>query len=239
MNKIPRIKGNTRVSEVNGLLQQIIDEYQKNDYSNDAYVKSAFERAISLNEQLSIAIMRDSVESDLSELDDVTDRTFTLLHGLVKGYTCHPDGAIAGAAELLFKMLEKYGLEVKSKSYREEYPLLASLLGESKTGDYQACVVQLPGCEQRFMQLETAVDNFNAKQNAYYSVKDERKELDSASLIKKRLFALLNDDLVPYLFVMSKVNADVYTELTQFTANRIAENNTTVRNRSTKVEAEQ
>lgn len=236
MKKIPRILTNTRVSEVNGLFRQMIDEFTKGDYSGDAYLSHVFGQVTDLNEQLGIAIMRDAVESDLADLDDVTDRIFTLLHGLVKGYTCHPDEAIANAAIWLFKMIEKYGLEVKNKSYREEYPLLASMIAERKTEDYQTCVAQLSGCDIRFNQLETAVDNFNAKQNDYYSVKDDRKELETASVIKKRLIDLLNDDVAPYMVVMSKVNAETYAELAQFIVNRIDESNALVRQRKAKAE---
>ncbi|MCT4589005.1 MAG: DUF6261 family protein [Carboxylicivirga sp.] len=236
MDKIPKILTNTRVSEVNGLLQQIIDEFNKGDYSTDAYMSQAFQQVITINGQLGEAIKRDAIESDLADLDDVSDNAITLLHGLVKGYTCHPDNMIANAARLLFKMIEKYGLEVKSKSYREEYPLLASMISESKTEEYAACIVQLPGCDVRFEQLETAVDNFNTRQNDYYSVKDERSEMETASVLKKRLIGLMNDDVAPYLFVMQKVNGDVYADLTHFITKRITENNSVVRNRKNKIE---
>jgi len=237
MGKIPRILTNTRVSEVNGLLQQIIDEYKKGDYTADTYLTPAFEKLMEENNRLKVAIMRDGIESDLYELDEVTDTIVTYLHGLVQGYTCHPDASIADAAVILFKMIDKYGLEVKNKSYREEYPLLASMISESKTENYKACIAQLSGCDVRFNQLEIAVDNFNAKQNDFFSMKDDRMDQDNASVIKKSAIEMLNDDVAPYLYAMQKVNADVYGDLAQFVINRINESNAVVRKRKSKVEA--
>lgn len=239
MEKIQKIRLNTRISEVNGLVQQLIDEYKKSDYSSDSYLTMVYKQLSEQNTQLGIAIKRDSIESELAELDDVTDSIFTLLHGLVKGYTCHPDEAISGPAIQLFKMIDKYGLEVKSKSYREEYPLLSSMITDSKTEPYAACITTLVGCNVRFSQLETAVDNFNAKKHAYYGARDDRQELETASVIKKRLINLLYDDVTPYLYTMQKVNAALYSQLAQFTANRIAESNAIVRNRSSKVVVDQ
>lgn len=239
MEKIQKIRLNTRISEVNGLVQQLIDEYKKSDYSADSYLTMVYKQLSEQNTQLGIAIKRDSIESELAELDDVTDSVFTLLHGLVKGYTYHPDEAISGPAIQLFKMIDKYGLEVKSKGYREEYPLLSSMITDSKTEPYAACITALTGCDVRFSQLETAVDNFNAKQHAYYGARDDRQELETASVIKKRLINLLHDDVAPYLYTMQKVNAALYGRLAQFTANRIAESNALVRNRSSKVLADQ
>ncbi|GEM_PF-6379869 len=236
--KIPKILSTTRVSEVNGVTQQMIDEYGKGDYSADSHLTKVFDHITDSNNQLGIAIMRDSVESELAELDEITDNEVTLTHGLTKGYTCHPDENTANRAGELFKMVDKYGLEVKKKSYREEYPLLGSMITESKTEPYVACIAALPGCDERFKRLEAAVNNFNAKQNVYLSVKDDQNELSSATAIKKQLIAFINGELVAYLDVMQRVNTEMYGGLAQFTANRIAENNSAVRKRRNKTEAE-
>lgn len=234
MTKTERVLNNTRVSEVNWVTQQIVDEYQKGDYSSDAYLSPAMEKVIGQNGRLRVAIMRDALESELAELDDVADNEVTLLHGLTKGYTCHPDENKARAAYQLFKMVDKYGLEVKEKGYNEEYPLLRSMIAESKTDVYKACFEALPACQERFNLLEAAVNNFSSKQNAFNLEKDERKEKESASVIKKQLLDLLNNEVMPYLDVMQKVKTDLYGGLTQFAANRISESNAAVRNRGNK-----
>jgi len=234
--KIPKILTNSRISEINGLLQQMIGEYKKGDYTADAYLSPAFEQLIAQNNQLGIAIMRDSAESELAELDEISDNEVTLTHGLIKGYTCHPDQSKADAAAILFKMVDKYGLEVKNKSYREEYPLLASMISECKTETNAACIAQLDGCAERFNRLEAAVNNFTTRQNTYLLVKDDEKDMTSATEIKKQLIGFINEELATYLNVMQKVKADVYGGLAQFVANRISESNSAVRNRRNKTE---
>ncbi|TRX70866.1 DUF6261 family protein [Carboxylicivirga sp. M1479] len=233
---IPKILTTTRVSELNGVTQQLIDKYTKGDYSSDSHLTQLFANLSDTNQQLGIAIMRHTAQSELADLDAITDNEVSQLHGLTKGYTCHPDEAIANAAHMLFQMIDKYGLEVKKKSYREEYPLLGSMLTESKTEPYPASIAQLDGCAERFNMLETAVNNFNTKQNAYLSVKDDEQNLASATDIKKQLICFINEELIAYLNVMQKVQADVYSELAQHTANRISESNNAVRLRRNKVE---
>ncbi len=231
MEKIPKILSISRVSETNGLTRQVIDEYRKGDYSNDSYLTSMIEQLLRRNTELGDAIMRSKTESELAELDNQADMGFTNLHGLSKGYTYHPEENIAKFARQLFALVDKYGLEVKNKSYSEEYPLLNSLLKESQSAEYQLCINNLPGCAQRFTELETSVNAFITKQNEYNSAKDDEKELESASVIKKQVIALINDDLGPYLSAMQKANTGVYGDLATFINNRIAENNAAVRNR--------
>ncbi|WP_289053058.1 DUF6261 family protein [Carboxylicivirga marina] len=146
--------------------------------------------------------MRHIIESEVADMDAVTDNEVSMLHGLTKGYTIHPDESISNTATLLFNMIDKYGLEVKKKSYREEYPLLGSMLTESKTEPYPAYIAQLNGCAERFNRLETAVNHFNTKQNAYLSVKDDERNLASATDIKKQLIRFINEELIAYLNVM-------------------------------------
>ncbi|MCG8579512.1 MAG: DUF6261 family protein [Bacteroidales bacterium] len=234
MIKVSKILTTTRVSEVNGLLNQMTDEYKKGDYSSDTYLTAAFERMIDENDLLMIAIMRDSIESELADMDEITDNEMTLTHGLLKGYTCHPDEAIAEAAEFVFKMVDKYGLDVKHKSYREQYPLLGSMIQESQNEPHVSYIAKLSGCEMRLKLLKQAVDNFNEKQNAYNLLKDDRREQQSASDIKKQLVSFINEDLITYLEVMAKVNSETYGNLAQFIANRINESNAVVRSRRNK-----
>lgn len=234
MTRIEKILTTTRVSEANGVMQQIIDQYKKGDYSTDEYLTKIFEDIIELNNQLGTAIMRDKAESELATLDNVTDNEVTLTHELVEGYTCHPNEAIAGQATTLFSMVDKYGLAVKNKSFNEEYPLLASMIDESKTEPYASCVAGLDGVAERFNLLEAAVNTFNTRRSAFYSVRDNEKEQASATEIKKLLIAAVNDNIASYLNAMQKARPDVFAELAQFMANRIAENNAAVRNRRTK-----
>lgn len=232
--KIPKISTRSKISEVNGLISQIIDEYKKGDYTSDAYLTMAFEKLTGENNRLKAAIMRDSVESELAELDEISDNEVSFTYGLVKGYTCHPDKDIAQAAEVVFKMVDKYGLEVKRKSYREQYPLLGSMIEESRDEQYAPLIARLSGCEVRFNLLEAAVNNFTAKQNAYLSLKDQEKSLTTATDHKKNLVDFFNDEIATYLEVMQKIRANTYDALILFVANRIIENNAAVRNRHNK-----
>lgn len=236
MTKIQRILTNTRMTEVNGLTQQMTDEYSKGDYSADSYITEIFDTLMDINQQLGTAIMRNKAESELSVLDDITDNEVTHTHGLVEGLTHHPNESIANKAITLFKMVDKYGLEVKTKGFNEEYPLLGSMIGESKTEPFASCIAQLDGCAERFNRLEAAVDNFNTKRNAFLLVKDDEKEQVSATEIKKQLIAFINNDIATYLNAMQKARPDDYSNLAQFIANRINENNSAVRLRRNKVE---
>ena len=229
--RIPKILINARISEVNGVTQLVINEYTKGDYSADVYFTDLFNRVDSSNKMLSEAMKRDIVVSDLARLDENTDDIYTSLHGLVKGCTYHPNANISEAGDKVFKLIDKYGLEVKSKSYREEYPLLTSLIHDSEGADYQVAIGKLSGCNVRFQQLKDAVDAFNTKQTAYLSERDDLKNLPSATEVKKQLISIVNNELNTYLCAMEIARPEVYKALADFVANRIKESNAAVRNR--------
>lgn len=108
---------------------------------------------------------------------------------------------------------------------------MQSLLAERKTSNYQSNIALLPGCDVRFTQLETAVDTFLNTQSEHNATKDKEDDLESASVIKKQILALLNGEISPYADAMQKANAALYGNLAKFMANRINENNAAVRNR--------
>nr|WP_321453377.1 DUF6261 family protein [uncultured Carboxylicivirga sp.] len=233
MSKIPRIINNTRVSETNGLTLQLTEAFVKDEWNTDSYLQNLFSRIKTSNQKLGEAIKRDKTESELAELDDLTDKAVTNLHGLTKGYTFHPDKAIYTSANKLLKLIDKYGLEVKAKSYLEEYPLLNSLITDSRAGEYADCIAALPGCDIRFTELETSVNTFTDKQNEFNKAKDSEQNLASASVIKKELLKIINDELVLYLNAMRQANSQTYSTLADYIGNRINQSNVAVNNRST------
>lgn len=229
--KIPKILINARISEMNGVMQQIINEYIKDDYSADDYFTGLLTKLTENNNVLSEAIKRDTVVSELAELDGNTDDIYTSLHGLVKGFTYQPTANIAQAGDKVFTLIEKYGLQVKTKSYREKYPLLASLIQDSEMKEYQTAIGKITGCSMRFQQLKEAVEVFNTKQNAYLLKRDDLKNIPSATEVKKQLISIVNKELSTYLNAMYIAKPDVYSTLAKFVANRINECNAAVRNR--------
>lgn len=234
MEKILKLSSSCRTTEANSVVKKIISEYNTHDFTGEAYFTGIMDTIISTNDALTLAIERDTNQSELDSFDEVADNAFTSLYFLSMGLANHPDEAISKPAKEVFKLVDKYGLEIKSKGYDVSYSLYGSLISDGKSEKYQASIASLSGCKDSFDNLEIAVNNFLEKQRSNILYNDARKTEESASSLKKNLIAIINGDLIDCLRYQQKANTAMYGGIAQFIHQRFSEVNAAVQSRSKK-----
>lgn len=210
MKKSARFSHSARLPELVAGFERVSKWLDDFVIEGDDYL--AGERA-ALAEQtrlITAALKRDKTYSNLEELDGERDGAVRLLSRLVDGYTAHPDAKVSAAAARISEMMSKYSAVTKA-NYEEESGLLSSMFGDFDAAS--ADVAALDGVSARLGILKAAQEAFEAAHKSYVAAKNDAASTESASSLKKKALATINDELVPYLATMRRVKGGDYEKL--------------------------
>lgn len=230
MNKI---NNGLRVSEIDTLSNTLLRLYRVSFAENSAISKdnhlatmmSEVEKAAA---KISVAIKSDRAESTLDEADIIRDELIRNLSNALTGYASIPIPEKNSAASRLLVIFQKYGRGIVEKSYAEESSLVESLLGDLSSENAKADAQILDGIPELITALRNAQDAFHKASDSFTAAKTGKGE--SASSVKKRLQAIFNGRVIPYLEALA--SAPDYADFTDKCAAEITRANASVRIRS-------
>jgi uncharacterized protein YjgD (DUF1641 family) len=234
---IKKISSNSRNSEVSTLLTLMLKAFAKSDWSSDPYLTPIIEMANTTNTSLIEALKRLKAYSQMAEKDRIRDMAIRALFNLVEGYTYIPIEEIKEAALVVENVLEQYGLSIQNEDYAEESADIKSLLNDLKQPDILAILPKLQGVPETITVLSTAQKDFEDVALQQAEGESVKKDLASASKLKKKIIKELNTNLVGYMNTMAKVNPDTYKATAQTIAELIENNNELVKRRRKTKEA--
>ncbi|MRT92812.1 DUF6261 family protein [Ancylomarina sp. 16SWW S1-10-2] len=236
---IQKIRTNSRSGDTSALLALMLKAFANNDWSTDIYLTPIIEKISLANTQLIEALKRLKVYSQLAEKDRMRNMSIRALFKLVEGYDHMPIAEIKEAASVVNNILEQYGLRILKESYTEKSASIESLLNDLSKADVVLAKASLQGVPETITSLDTAqkdFENLALQQTEQESVK---KNLQSASQLKKEIITEINTNLVGYMNTMAKVNPVTYTDIAHTIAELIDTNNELVKRRRKKDEPEE
>ncbi|MBD5448418.1 MAG: hypothetical protein HDR32_11980 [Treponema sp.] len=220
MVTVAKVNGKVRTTELDALSDAMEREYAaacasgETAVAKDAVLKAQFGQLADLSARNTTAIRQDAATRDL----------FTL----AGGYTASPFAEVRAAAVGVCAVLDKYGRGMTSKNYADQTALTESLLEDLGAEKVAAQVKALSGVAELVAQLRGAQDGFAAAHDGYVRAKAGKGE--SASSLKKPIVSLINDNIVPYLNIVSAM--DGYAEFVAAVAGNIKSTNDTVARRT-------
>lgn len=238
MTLIKRIAINSRNGDISALLTLILGAFEKNDWSSDTYLTPVIETVKEFNTSLIEALNRLRVYSQMAEKDHVRDMAIRSLFKLVEGYTYIPVAEVNEAALVIENVLVQYGMDIQNEDYAEESADVESLLNDLNKTDVAAAIAKLQGVTEIISALSTAQKDFETVALQQAEGERVKKDLASASSLKKEAVKEINSNLVGYLNTMAKVNPDTYKATAQTIAELIDNNNETVKRRRNASEAD-
>ncbi|WP_320018078.1 DUF6261 family protein [Labilibaculum manganireducens] len=231
MTLISRIKTTSRNGDLSALLSLILKAFSQYDWSTDTYLTSIIAKVSAINTALTEALKRLTIYSQLAEKDHVRDMEIKALFKLVEGYVHIPIVELQNAALVVDNVLEQYGLSIQKEDYSEESADTVSLLNDLSKPDVAAAISKLQGVAETVANLDAAQKDFENLALQQAKGESVKKDLASASQLKKEGITTINDDLMGYMNTMAKVNPAVYEATTKTIAELIAKNNELVKRR--------
>lgn len=228
---IPKVSGNSRVTEVDALLKQSIAVYEKSDWSSDIYLTGLFNEIKSLSLELTEALIKLKGESESEEIDDIRDDQFRGIYFQVQSNLYHSDSAVKGAAESIDGIIGSTGLSVVDMAYDIESSIIDSMLKKLDTPEMSAAIDLIPGLEVLIYNLNKTNSTFKESRVNFKTAKADDKEVLSATQQKKRILTLFNGKFHAYIYGMFMVDEAKYGDFTRSVMQIIQDNNLNVKKR--------
>ncbi|MDM8159712.1 DUF6261 family protein [Labilibaculum sp. K2S] len=231
MTLIKKISTSSRNGDTSALLSLVLKAFDKNDWSSDTFLNPIIERTSATNTKLIEALKRLKVYSQMAEKDDVRDSSIKALFKLVEGYVHIPIATMQEAALVVENVLQQYGLSIQNEDYAEESADIDSLLNDLSKPDVVAAIAKLQGVPETIDALSTAQKDFENLALQQAEGESVKKDLASASQLKKEGIIEINDNLVGYMNTMAKVKPATYEATAKTIAELIDKNNELVKRR--------
>lgn len=230
-----RLDARARTTEVDDTSDRLLVLY-KNEaaLTEDPFLKPLFAEMQTLSDQITEAIKRDRVLSEMEDADAVTETALRALNAVLKGYRAMPLEQYSTAGKALYAVMEKYKLKILRLNYADQSSNIEALLMDLSAPALKPYIDVLPGVSEAMANLRGAQTNFTGKRVAYERTVAINAQDASASELKKPLLELINARLVPFLGVSKMVNPDAFTHFADTVAQAIESTNAAVRRRSAK-----
>lgn len=238
MEKLNKLILSSRTTEMNGAADRIIMKYEEEDWSSEIHLSDYFNSLKTENSKLQTAINRSKAQSELEEKDEIRDENVRGINHMISAFLKFTDPAIKTAAVNVDKVFEKYGVEITQDSYVTESSLINSMLQDFSTTEMQTEIAKLPGLVVIIAELTTAQNNFESARVAYESAMANEENQQNATKLKKEVGLIINENIVPYLNVMAKIDSAKYEALALAIGKIIDDTNEQIKKRRKKPEPE-
>ena len=229
-----KLRTNVRITELDTVSDVLLRLYKADTaLAKDEYLKAVMAEVEDLSSKITTAIKSDKAVSRLEEADLKRDEIIRSLGTLLNGYAVIPVEGKKSAAETLLATFNKYK-GISTESYANESSLIESMLEDFAKPELADSISVLEGVSSYIADLRTAQDEFN-KANDDFTAANTSKG-DSATALKKPLFAVINNKLVAYLTAMCLANNALYGDFTAKAEAEIVKANSAVSRRATSQE---
>lgn len=225
------IHSDSTTSEINTVATDILNEFERRDFSTDLYLTGEIDKLTASNELMTNVMKEKKLQSLLGPKDQIRDDALSVIFDEVYAKKGWKDPQIRGAAQLIDKQLEKYGRETKNLAYADESSNINALLKDFKEPEVPEAIAKLPGMDTLIADLKDAQDDF---EKTYLEAKDLQivnKKTLSATKLGKLIRKHINDTIVIYLQGIVLKQPDIYEECFEVIKEIIEDNNRKVRRR--------
>lgn len=204
-----KVSQKLRVTELDTITSTLIRLYEADaSIAEDAFMKMTMAELTGLSGRLTESIKRKRINYKLCEADNARDQVIRDLGTLIEGYTAIPFEAQKASAEKLNAVFGRYGKMIVNETYATESSLIESLLIDLKAPELAEHIARLPGVAELMDRLRRAQDDFLVVSDLQTEAAADRQPC--ATSLSKEILAKINDQLIPYMNVMTMANANVF-----------------------------
>ncbi len=200
-----------RVTELGDVANRLAILYKKTaSLQDDAFLQKIFDTIEKQGNAITEAVKRDGVYSQLDEVDADRDKAIKALAKLLDGYRYIPIESLKQHGEKLYTIFSKYGIKITEENYSSQSNLIDSLLQDYAAESVLTSIAALSGVQEAIENIRTSQNNFATIRAEYEALLATKKNLASASSLRKPLLDVINKQLIPYLVAMNIANKAKY-----------------------------
>ena len=224
-----QINYRSTVDEISAVCDTILSMISKYDFSEDQYLTQVISTLKDYNSKITEVIGEEKVKSTLAPLDQKRDNSARVIFLEIKAKLLWPNERMANAAQIVSGVLDNYGMELLNLSYNAESSKINALLKDLEKEEIQVAIDVLPGLSMLIDQLRQDQDIFEKAYMEYLDDKSIRQNTLSAGKLAEIIRNQINDNLISYVEIMSKVKNEDYLEFVQVFETILKEHNSNVK----------
>lgn len=208
-----QILSHADTNEIGSIANNTIQELQKNDWSTDVYLGTSLSK-LKIEADVLTAAVGVIRKNDFTEMlvvqDAIFDQVFIGMKQFVTANTYSLDKDKANNADRIWAIFEAHDVNLYRLGYEQQIFLCQSLLNEFDKPINKTAIASLDGVPDQLVLLKTHNDTLRT---IFQESKiDEAAKADSiaASSQKHVVRHILNNDILPYMEVMSKAKPEIY-----------------------------
>lgn len=193
------------------------------DLSTNAYLSDLKTKLSTETNTLSGALSierKHEYTTELADLDRNFDDRVICVKKFIEANTYSSDETIAKNAEKALDKLASYDPTFYKLGYEKELARAFSLVEEYEKPDMKPVVESLVGVAAPLAELKTVATELNTLYLKNQDIQALKEESIPSSIQKKVVIDIFNNELLPYLMVMAKVQAnefgEVYAKITHY-----------------------
>lgn len=200
-----------RTTQIDDTSDRLLEHFnnETDTVKEDAFLKPLFGEIQTVSDDITQAIKKDIVLSQMEEADAEVENAFRMVTKVIKGYEAMPLEELSTAGKALFAVLSKYKLEILRLPYGDQSSNIEAFLMDISAPELKPHIDALPGVAESIASVRTAQTDFVKRRVAYENA-ISNSGTPSATHYKKQLLNLINGRLIPYLEAMVMANPDVY-----------------------------
>ncbi len=232
MKKVLRIYSKANVSDLNFVLGNIIKVIKRSNLSSDTYLVLVTDKIIYLYDSFTDVINKGSQRSELNVMDFRRDNTLRAFYYVVKGLTFSENEAERNAANIVFSVLDRYGLEIISQSYKDQTVSMDALIKDLQSVEIAAIINgDLAHVARYFDAMVAVAEEWKITVSDNIAKQTEQQKETSASKLLPEIRNKVNRELLAYIEVMAIANKDMYGELYEELSTIVGDINRVISNR--------
>ncbi len=222
-----------KISEVDSVSDKSVLLYNDDpQLQDDAHLKSIIGEVSEVSDQITEAVKRNQVVSNMEEVDMQVESDARTLKTITKGYAAMPDEKISAAAKIVMAVIDKFNYSMFKLPMDQQAPTVDAMIMDLSAEEVKANMALLPTVPDVFAKFIQSQTNFKNKNKEYLQAYADDKDMLSASDLRKQLLQLINGKLVVYLTSAVMMNPEKYRSYVTELEKAIEDVNTQVRLRA-------
>jgi hypothetical protein len=201
--------------EVNSISSNILFNLKKKDWSTNNFLTGIITRVETGDSSLSSAIgeVRSNRNTEiLAEADRIFDQDMMCLKNFIEANKYQRIETKAKNAETIWKIIDAHDPNLHRLGYEKQIVLADSLLIDFDKEDVKPVLATLTGVPEAVENVKLSLANLKALYRESKEYDAAKADVLAPSIQKNGIRDIINQELIPYLDIMSKVEPDVYKE---------------------------
>ena len=210
-----QISSRCDAQEVNSISSNILFNLKKKDWSTNNFLTGIITRVETGDTSLSSAIgeVRSNRNTEiLAEADRIFDKDMICLKNFVEANKYLRDEQRVKNAETIWEMIDAHDANLHRLGYEKQIVLADSLLLDFDKEEIKPIIASLTGVSEAVENIKLSLANLKALYRESKEYDAAKADVLAPSIQKNHISDIINQELIPYLDVMSKVEPDIYNE---------------------------